>query len=133
VAVGVASSSRTPWKVAYVQPQKIAFQAVTEQKQSITLTALLIGILVALAGFAVAGTITRPILSLVGTSEQIAAGDISAKASVNTHDEINALALAFNRMTDRLKDTLGSLERRVAERTADLEMSRLLSERRAQE
>jgi GAF domain-containing protein/HAMP domain-containing protein len=116
-----------------VQPQKIAFQAVTEQKQSITLTALLIGILVALAGFAVAGTITRPILSLVGTSEQIAAGDISAKASVNTHDEINALALAFNRMTDRLKDTLGSLERRVAERTADLEMSRLLSERRAQE
>ena len=36
-------------------------------------------------------------------------------------------------MTDRLRDVLSGLERRVAERTADLEMARLLSEQRAQE
>jgi GAF domain-containing protein len=36
-------------------------------------------------------------------------------------------------MTIQLQDTLNGLERRVAERSADLEMARLLSERRAQD
>jgi len=36
-------------------------------------------------------------------------------------------------MTSQLQDTLGGLERRIAERTADVELARLLSERRAQD
>jgi len=36
-------------------------------------------------------------------------------------------------MTSQLQDTLAGLERRVAERTADVDLARLLSERRAQE
>jgi GAF domain-containing protein len=36
-------------------------------------------------------------------------------------------------MTGQLQDTLGGLERRVSERTTDLDMARLISERRAQE
>jgi GAF domain-containing protein/HAMP domain-containing protein len=131
--VGVAKSAFTKWKVAYVQPQFVALQSIVQQRRTITLTALLTGILVAIAGFLVAGTITQPISSLAATAEQIATGDLSARAHVKTGDEIHALAEAFNRMTDRLKDTLGGLERRVAERTADLDMARLLSERRAQE
>jgi GAF domain-containing protein/HAMP domain-containing protein len=131
--VGVAKSAYTRWKVAYVQPQFVALKPVVAQRRSITLTALLTGIFVAIAGFAVAGTITQPISSLAATAEQIATGDLSARANVPPGDEIYSLAVAFNRMTDRLKDTLGSLERRVAERTADLEMARLLSERRALE
>ncbi len=131
--IGVAKSVNTNWKVAYVQPQFVALRPIVEQRKTIILTALLTGIFVALIGFAVAATITRPISSLAATSEQIAAGDLSARAHVETGDEIHALAVAFNHMTDRLKDTLGSLERRVSERTADLEMARLLSERRAQE
>ncbi len=131
--VGVAVSTNTHWKVAYVQPQFVALRPIVQQRHIITLTALLTGILVAIAGFAVGNTITRPISSLASTAEQIAAGDLSARAEVKTADEIHALAEAFNRMTDRLKDTLGGLERRVSERTADLEMARLLSERRALE
>jgi len=131
--VGVAVSTNTHWKVAYVQPQFVALRPIVEQRRIITLTALLTGILVAIAGIAVGNTITRPISSLASTAEQIAAGDLSARAEVKTADEIHALAEAFNRMTDRLKDTLGGLERRVSERTADLEMARLLSERRALE
>ncbi len=131
--VGVAVSTNTHWKVAYVQPQFVALRPIVEQRRIITLTALITGLLVAIAGLLVGGTITRPISSLVSTAEQIAAGDLTARAHVKTTDEIHALAEAFNRMTDRLKDILGGLERRVAERTADLEMARLLSEQRAQE
>ncbi len=133
VEVGVANSTVMPWKVAYVQPQSITRQVINQQKQIVVLAGLLTGFLVAIAGFVVANTITRPILGLASTAEQIASGDISARASVNTNDEIKTLATSFNLMTDRIKETLGSLERRVAERTADLETARLLSERRAEE
>jgi HAMP domain-containing protein/putative methionine-R-sulfoxide reductase with GAF domain len=133
VEVGAARSLTTPWKVAYVQPQSVAFQAVVQQRQITTVIALLTGALIALAGFAVAGTITRPISRLASTAEQIASGDLSARAGVGTGDEINTLAVAFNSMTDRLKETLDGLESRVSERTADLELARQVSERRAQE
>lgn len=133
VEVAVAKSTDTLWRVAYVQPRTNALGAIIEQRRIITLTALLTGILIAIAGFAVAGSITKPISSLASTAENIASGDLSARAAVNTRDEINSLAEAFNRMTDRLRDVLSGLEGRVAERTADLEMARLLSEHRAQE
>jgi GAF domain-containing protein/HAMP domain-containing protein len=133
VEVGAARSLTTPWKVAYVQPQSIAFRAVLQQRQIIVVIALLTGALIALAGFAVAGTMTRPISLLASTAEQIAAGDLSARAALGTGDEINTLAVAFNSMTDRLKETLEELEHRVSERTADLELARRVSERRARE
>ncbi len=133
VEVSVARSRRTLWKVAFVQPRAIALEAVTANRRIIVLITLITGIFVALAGFVVARSIIDPISSLAATAEQIAAGDLSSRAKVNTRDEINTLAEAFNHMTNRLKDTLSGLESRVAERTADLEMARLLSERRAQE
>jgi GAF domain-containing protein/HAMP domain-containing protein len=133
VEIGIAKSNNTKWTIAYVQPQSIAFQAVVQQKQIITVVALLTGILIAIAAFVVAGTITRPISRLASTAEQIAMGDLSARAQVTTGDEISSLAVAFNRMTDRLQETLAGLERRVSERTTDLEAARAQSERRAQE
>lgn len=133
VEAGVAASATTPWKMVYVQPRAIAFKAIKQQQQVIILIALATALLMVITGFLVAGSITRPISSLANTAEQIAAGDLSAIAEVGTKDEIHVLANSFNHMTQRLRDTLGGLERRVAERTADVEMARLLSERRAQE
>jgi GAF domain-containing protein/HAMP domain-containing protein len=133
VEIAVANSSVTNWKVAFVQAQSVTTQVIDRQNQIVVVIALVTGLLIALAGFVVANSITKPILGLASTAEQIASGDFSARASVRTNDEIGNLAASFNTMTDRLKDTLGSLERRVAERTADLDMARLLSDRRAEE
>lgn len=134
VEVGVARSSRTVFlKVAYVQPQDIALAAVNQQTQTTVIVTLLTGILILLASFYVSRTITQPIVNLATVTEQIASGDINARAEYGVQDEVGALAVSFNRMTSQLRDTLGGLERRVAERTADLETARLLSERRAQD
>lgn len=129
----IVDSSLTSWKVAFVQPQSLALQIITRQNQLLVVIAITTGLLIALAGFLVANTITKPILALTSTAQQLAGGDFSARASVQTNDEINSLAVSFNKMTDHLKDTLASLERRVSERTADLDMARLLSDRRAEE
>lgn len=129
----VAYSSLTTWKVAFAQPQIITLRVIDQQRRLIVVVALVTGLLITLAGFVVASSITKPILGLAATAQRIAAGDFSARAVVETRDETSTLATAFNRMTDHLRDTLGNLERRVAERTADLDMAKSLSDRRAEE
>ena len=129
----VANSSLTQWKLAFAQPQFVTLQVIDQQRRLIVVIALVTGLLITLAGFVVANSITKPILALTATAEQIAAGNMAARAMLETNDETSVLASAFNLMTDRLRDLLASLERRVAERTADLDMARLLSDRRAEE
>ena len=63
----------------------------------------------------------RPILPLTAAATAIAEGDLEQQAPVESEDEIGVLARAFNAMTDQLRRTIGGLEQRVSERTADLE------------
>lgn len=134
VEVGVARSSKTvSLKLAYVQPQDIAFEAVDNQTRITVIVTIITGLVILLASFFVSRTITQPIVRLASVAEEIASGKLSARAEYSVDDEVGTLATSFNRMTSQLQDTLGGLERRVAERTADLDMSRLLSERRAQD
>jgi signal transduction histidine kinase len=90
---------------------------------------LLFGLLV---GFALAITLARqiiiPVENLARTAERIQAGDYSAQAHAESEDEIGALALAFNSMTNQLRETLEGLEQRVVERTHELEQARDLAE-----
>ena len=64
--------------------------------------------------------LTRPIQELNRVTQQVADGDLSAQANITTGDEVEHLALSFNRMTERLQQARGELERRVADRTAAL-------------
>ena len=63
----------------------------------------------------------QPINSLTQTVKEIAAGNLERVAEVESEDEIGTLARAFNIMTNQVRSLVGSLERRVAERTLDLE------------
>lgn len=95
----------------------------------ITVVALLIAVTL---GFLVVRRITRPIEALATTADAIRAGDLSQQAAVTSHDEIGALARAFNSMTAQLRELITNLEQRVAERTADLERRSIQLEAAAQ-
>ena len=62
----------------------------------------------------------RAISNLTQTATAIANGDLSQVAPVESKDEIGTLASTFNMMTSQLRDLIGSLEHRVAERTRAL-------------
>lgn len=66
-------------------------------------------------------TIANPIIKLAHTASQIAHGDWEQTAVIERDDEVGALAIAFNSMTDQLKELINSLEQRVEERTRDLQ------------
>ena len=72
--------------------------------------------------------VCNPIGRLVSATRQLADGDFSIRVNIDSKDEIGELARSFNVMTERLgvsrtqlRQANESLERKVAERTADLE------------
>ncbi len=95
--------------------------------------ALVILALSVLASLWLGTSLTSPLVSLTGTAGKLAEGDLSAESGIRSRDEIGLLAGTFNTMAGRLRETIGSLEQRVAERTADLEAATRQSRRRAQQ
>jgi len=76
------------------------------------------------ASNAIARRFARPIRRLARTSAAVAAGDLSVRSEVTSSDEIGALSTAFNRMTEELARSYATFERRISERTRDLEAVR---------
>lgn len=67
--------------------------------------AAVIGVAIVVAFFG-ARSVTKPIMALADTATAIAEGDLDATAKVNTGDELEALATAFNNMVPKLRDRL---------------------------
>ncbi len=74
---------------------------------SITAFALVVGMVIA---YIVTTLITRPISELVGVTEEISRGNLGCKASLWAEDEIGQLGIAFNSMTEDLRESRDELE-----------------------
>lgn len=78
--------------------------------QVITIVSAVIVILAGLlVAFAIASDIARPILRLTEVAETIKSGNLTARSTVTSQDEIGILAGTFNSMTASLQFTLDSL------------------------
>jgi len=75
------------------------------------------------AFFAMRKGILRPIQHLAKTATEISGGDLSRRVEVESNDEIGLLARDFNQMTEALVEANTGLERKVEERTSELEQS----------
>jgi putative methionine-R-sulfoxide reductase with GAF domain/HAMP domain-containing protein len=112
--------SKLGWRVVTTQDQAEALLPVSIQTRNIIILAVIIIIVVAFAAFGLARVISGPIIHLNTFAGQVASGNLTVEAKVETHDEIGALATTFNSMVAQLRDLIGSLEVRVAARTKDL-------------
>lgn len=88
-------------------------------------------ILALLATLEVGNRLTRPLQSLTRTANDISGGNLEATAVVSSQDEIGVLAKALNGMASSLRSMIQSLEQRVNERTAALQIATWNAERRA--
>ena len=121
----------TGWSLALVYPREEVIQQTRTLQTTLTAYGFGLSILFGLIIFYFSRTITSPLQKLTEIAEEITKGNLQAKAPVETTDEVGTLAETFNRMTDQLQDTLTNLERRIADRTFDLEISRRQTEARA--
>ena len=68
-----------------------------------------------------ARALTGPIVEVGRGARKIAEGDLGARIAVKTGDEIEALASEFNRMAAQLQEYTTGLEKKVEEKTAELQ------------
>ncbi len=111
------------------QDQSEALQS-SNRAFGITLGLMVLTLIIAsFVAFLVTGSITTPISQLVTIAENVTSGNLESVAYVERKDEIGVLATAFNTMTSRLRELIGSLEQRVADRTRALATSSEVSRR----
>jgi GAF domain-containing protein len=80
------------------------------------------GALAVLVWFAV-GRSLRPISEVAAVATEAAGGSLNVTVPVKRHDEVGALAYAFNTMIERLREFIGTLEQRIDARTEQLHAS----------
>ena len=73
----------------------------------------------------------QPLTTLAKAAQAIQQGDLNQQVSVSTRDEIGTLTTAFNSMTSQMRNMIGTLEQRVADRTKALRTSAEVSRRLA--
>lgn len=121
--VAVVRLRNKPWIVAFAQPQDIFLAPLQAQTRLTILLTVTVVIIVILAATGLGRYLAGAIVRLTETARRIAAGDLTARASVEAEDETGQLAAAFNVMTGRLQELIGSLEDQVQERTRELSLS----------
>lgn len=67
---------------------------------------------------------TVPIQILTQGAKRIGSGDLGLRLAIKTGDELEALGDQFDRMAAHLRESYATLERKVAERTSELEKAR---------
>jgi GAF domain-containing protein len=88
-------------------------------------------VLTGLAGAFVARRLAAPLVDLSNAATEVAGGNLTVVAKAGGPAEIAQVVTTFNAMTSRLRELIGSLEQRVADRTkaltTSIEVSRRLS------
>ncbi|MBD1931090.1 MULTISPECIES: ATP-binding protein [Cyanophyceae] len=118
-AAAVTKLKTQPWFVVFVQPQSVFLAPIEAQIRDTLLLAAIIAGLVIIAAITIGELLTQPLINLAGTVTQFTAGNLNARTSIKSKDEIGVLALSFNGMAEQVGKLLQGLE----ERTRELEVS----------
>ncbi len=107
-----------------VQQQESEFLGPLRTFQSFIFLAFGLGaVALAVLMWFVIGRALKPIDQVAAEATAAAGGNLNVIVPVRRHDEVGALAFAFNTMIDRLREIIGSLEERIAARTEQLRAS----------
>lgn len=119
------------WSLGLVFPLDDSLQKTRSLQTSLTGYSIALALIFGFVIYFLSGNITAPLKKLTEVAEEITKGNLNIQSPVETNDEVGVLSDTINRMTGQLHDTLSNLERRIEERTLDLEYSRRQTEMRA--
>ena len=98
--------------------EEIAFLRNELLKSILIFAAMLIAVIILI--FKKTQVITHPIKKLVDNVNRITDGNLNERAIVEGNNEITTLSKQFNLMLEKLEELYSNLERKVAERTAEV-------------
>lgn len=94
---------------------------VDRQTFSICFFSLIITVVTICIFILIANRLSRPYATLLAKSQPIAEGALSVEIAPMGNYEVDRLALAFNKLTQELRDQIETSEQRISERTRALE------------
>jgi len=109
------------WAVFVEQPVQKALAPLYDALQRTAMLLVLGLVLALLFSVYVARRMARPITTIGAGAGKIAGGDLTHRIEVSTGDELERLAQQFNRMSAQLAESYAGLERKVDERTHELQ------------
>jgi signal transduction histidine kinase len=102
---GGARQGGFAWTVGVGIDKEDIYADVDALGELLFIATLIVAGLVVLMAALISARITRPLTKLVGFTQSVARGNLDARVSIRSNDEIAVLANAFNRMTGDLKET----------------------------
>lgn len=126
-----APLAAAPWGISVREPEEAVFSPAIKLKRRFIVLSAISTLTALLLALGLSRSIVRPVQSLIAATRKIGKGELSEPVEVPGKDEIGFLARSFDTMRIRLAESLDSihthaaeLERRVGERTKDLQESR---------
>ncbi len=100
--------------------RQLAYARRRAEKNWVEMIGVLVGVAMVL-GVLIHVCLTRRLSALVNATQHVAAGNLGARAGLRGRDEVAVLGRAFDRMAEQVAGSQKQLERRVQERTAELD------------
>ena len=123
VLTSVSTIEPLGWHVFVEQPVSEVYEKLNASILRAGLLLLAGLVISALAALALARGMVRPIRVLDEGARRIGEGNLDQTIDIHTGDELEALADQFNRMSSQLRESYAGLERKVDERTQELQNS----------
>ena len=120
----LAKSNRVPytaWTVVISFPEKILLSGVNNFMSLVLIGGIVLVLMGVIAAWIMSRNISRPLAQLTNAATIISQGDYSGAVDIHRKDELGELANAFNTMATKVYKMHRELERKVAERTLQLE------------
>ena len=111
----------TPWVVLIEFPDDVVLKPVSGFMARMIMIDLFLFVMGVAGAFVLSRRIISPLYQLTAGATAISRGDHSRSVEIHQKDEVGQLAHAFNTMVEKLRDSQRELERKVQERTAQLE------------
>ena len=128
--IGTYAPLGTPsWAVVVELPWQEAYQPVFQVIAVSAGIILLMAFLASLVGVSLARRLAEPLVDLFNVATEVAGGNLDVEAKITGPAEIVHVASTFKSMASRLRELIGSLEQRVADRTKALATSTEVSRR----
>lgn len=108
------------WYIVYLQENTSLLQAQQKVQRTAETVSVIIALIVALLITILSTFLTRPIRDLTQNAQLMSEGYLDAHVDVTSTDEIGQLGKAFNLMTQQMRSSFAEMDKRVRERTLEL-------------
>ncbi|MDB5210854.1 MAG: hypothetical protein JWQ30_1681, partial [Sediminibacterium sp.] len=112
----------TPWVVSVSFSRRIVLETASRFLQWNLLIGIVLLAVGTFTGWLMSRNITDPLNKLTTAALAITGGDYSSPVAVDRNDELGTLATAFNSMAIQVRNATEDLEKKVIERTVELEI-----------